>query len=59
MTGHIVATGCAGFLGSHLTDRLLSDRHTVVGLDSSIQGHVSALRLAAPRDDNGMLPKRR
>ena len=34
MTGHIVVTGCAGFIGSPLTDRLLADGHTVVGVDS-------------------------
>ena len=34
MKGHIVVTGCAGFIGSHLTDRLLADGHTVVGVDS-------------------------
>lgn len=34
MSGHIVVTGCAGFIGSHLTDRLLADGHTVVGIDS-------------------------
>jgi UDP-glucuronate 4-epimerase len=30
----MVVTGCAGFIGSHLTDRLLADGHTVVGIDS-------------------------
>jgi len=34
VTGHIVVTGAAGFIGSHLTDRLLADGHTVVGIDS-------------------------
>lgn len=34
MTGHIVVTGCAGFIGSHLTDRLLAAGHEVVGIDS-------------------------
>jgi len=29
-----VVTGAAGFIGSHLTDRLLADGHQVVGLDS-------------------------
>jgi nucleoside-diphosphate-sugar epimerase len=28
-----VVTGCAGFIGSHLADRLLADGHAVVGLD--------------------------
>lgn len=29
-----LVTGCGGFVGSHLTDRLLADGHRVVGLDS-------------------------
>ncbi|MGE5347107.1 MAG: UDP-glucuronic acid decarboxylase family protein [Acidithiobacillales bacterium] len=35
----IVVTGVAGFLGSHLADRLLADGHDVVGLDNLITGH--------------------
>ncbi len=34
----ILITGAAGFLGSHLSDRLLSDGHKVVGLDNFITG---------------------
>jgi dTDP-glucose 4,6-dehydratase len=34
-----VVTGGAGFLGSHLTDRLLSEGHRVVGLDNFITGN--------------------
>jgi UDP-glucose 4-epimerase len=30
---HALVTGCAGFIGSHLTDSLLADGHTVVGVD--------------------------
>ncbi len=29
-----IVTGCAGFIGSHLTDRLLADGREVVGIDS-------------------------
>ena len=29
-----VVTGCAGFIGSHLADRLIADKWTVIGLDS-------------------------
>ncbi len=34
----ILITGVAGFLGSHLGDRLLSEGHEVVGLDNFITG---------------------
>ncbi|NLB71658.1 MAG: SDR family oxidoreductase [Chloroflexi bacterium] len=34
----ILITGAAGFLGSHLTDRLLAEGHQVVGLDNFITG---------------------
>ena len=35
----ILITGAAGFLGSHLCDRLLADGHEVVGLDNFITGN--------------------
>lgn len=34
----ILITGAAGFLGSHLSDRLLADGHDVVGMDNFITG---------------------
>jgi dTDP-glucose 4,6-dehydratase len=34
----ILITGAAGFLGSHLTERLLADGHEVVGMDNFITG---------------------
>ena len=37
---HIVVTGGAGFLGSHLCDRLLKDGHSVVALDNCITGSI-------------------
>ncbi len=34
----ILITGAAGFLGSHLCDRLLAEGHSVVGMDNFITG---------------------
>ncbi len=34
----ILITGAAGFIGSHLTDRLLAEGHTVVGVDNFVTG---------------------
>ena len=38
---HVVVTGAAGFLGSHLCDRLIRDGHTVTGLDNFITGRAA------------------
>jgi UDP-glucuronate 4-epimerase len=32
--GHVVVTGVAGFIGSHLAEALLADGHEVVGIDA-------------------------
>lgn len=34
----VLITGAAGFLGSHLCDRLLKEEHSVVGMDNFITG---------------------
>jgi dTDP-glucose 4,6-dehydratase len=34
----ILITGAAGFLGSHLCDRLIADNHEVIGLDNFVTG---------------------
>lgn len=36
----ILITGAAGFIGSHLCDRFLSEGHTVLGMDNLITGNV-------------------
>jgi dTDP-glucose 4,6-dehydratase len=39
----ILVTGAAGFLGSHLTDRLLADGHFVIGVDNLSTGTLENL----------------
>ena len=34
----ILLTGAAGFIGSHLADRLLADGHEVIGVDNFVTG---------------------
>ena len=35
---HILITGAAGFIGSHLTDRFLGEGHRVTGIDNFVRG---------------------
>jgi UDP-glucose 4-epimerase len=46
MTQTVLVTGCAGFIGSHLTDRLLADGHTVVGIDAFEEYYPRAIKEA-------------
>lgn len=39
--GKVVITGVAGFLGSHLADKFLSEGHQVIGIDNLLGGYVS------------------
>jgi dTDP-glucose 4,6-dehydratase len=46
-----VVTGGAGFLGSHLTDRLLAEGHRVIAIDNLITGNMANIRHLAGNDD--------
>ena len=39
----VVVSGAAGFIGSHLCDRLLADGHEVIGLDNLSTGRTENL----------------
>lgn len=47
----IVITGGAGFLGSHLTDRLLAEGHTITCIDNLITGHIRNIQHLLGRED--------
>lgn len=46
-----VVTGGAGFLGSHLTDRLLAEGHRVIGIDNFITGATANIEHLAGNDN--------
>ena len=46
-----VVTGGAGFLASHLTDRLLAEGHRVIGIDNFITGNVANIEHLAGNED--------
>src|ERR687898_753948 len=40
-----LVTGCAGFIGSHLTESLLADGHEVIGVDVLLDNYARAFKL--------------
>ncbi|MBP7693895.1 MAG: SDR family oxidoreductase [Anaerolineales bacterium] len=47
----ILITGGAGFIGSHLCDRLLGEGHSVIAIDNLITGHIRNIQHLAGRED--------
>ena len=47
----ILITGGAGFVGSHLCDRLLKESHEVVVVDNLVTGDIDNISHLAGRDD--------
>lgn len=47
----ILVTGGAGFIGSHLCDRLLAEGHTVVVVDNLVTGSIENITHLAGRED--------
>jgi dTDP-glucose 4,6-dehydratase len=46
----IVITGAAGFIGSHLSERLLDQGHSVIGIDNLITGDLANIAHLSGRD---------
>ena len=46
-----VVTGGAGFLGSHLTDRLLAEGHRVIAIDNLITGNLKNIEHLAGNEN--------
>src|SRR6201984_1947293 len=46
-----VVTGAAGFLGSHLSDRLLAEGHRVIAVDNLITGHTANIGPLAAKEN--------
>jgi dTDP-glucose 4,6-dehydratase len=46
----IVITGAAGFIGSHLSDRLLDQGHSVIGIDNLLTGDLANIAHLSGRD---------
>ena len=47
----VLVTGAAGFIGSHISDRLLREGHQVLALDNLVTGRVENLAHSAGRSD--------
>ena len=47
----VLITGGAGFIGSHLCDRLLAEGHEVIAMDNLITGSIANIEHLAGRDD--------
>ncbi len=51
MSGRVLITGAAGFLGSHLTDRFLKEGFHVIGMDNLLTGNLKNIEHVFPRSD--------
>lgn len=47
----VLVTGCAGFIGSHLCERLLGDNYLVVGVDNLSKGRMENIAKFMGNDD--------
>ena len=53
----VLITGGAGFLGSHLCDRFLSENHDVIAMDNLITGNTGNIEHLAGHDRSRYSPQ--
>lgn len=51
MKKRVLITGAAGFIGSHLCDRMLAEGHHVIGMDNLLTGNIANIEHLFPRPD--------
>lgn len=51
MKKRVLITGAAGFIGSHLCDRMLAEGYHVIGMDNLLTGSLDNIEHLFPRDD--------
>jgi UDP-glucose 4-epimerase len=55
---NVLVTGGAGFIGSHLVERLLDDGHAVTVIDDLSTGNLDNLKTASARPDLRIIPEK-
>lgn len=51
MKKRVLITGAAGFIGSHLSDRMLAEGFHVIGMDNLLTGNIANIEHLFPRED--------
>ena len=56
--GRIMVTGCAGFIGTHVVEKLIGDGHTVIGIDAMTYAANPYIRVLEKLNESFLFSKR-